>query len=311
MNGKIKNKDLYKILLNSLNLTLVGFFSFANQEKISSMGNFEKYFQQIVDLVVTYGAKLLLAIVVLLIGLALIKRILKVLRKSLVKRDVDPSLTPFLTSIIGALLKVMLVISIASMVGVEMTSFIAILGAAGLAIGLALQGSLANFAGGVLILILKPFKVGDFIEGAGHSGSVREIQVFYTFLTTPTGQEIIIPNAQLSNNSVTNYSFNSTRRLDMTFGIGYGDDIDKAKQIISTLANAEKRFLDEQGISIFVEALADSSVNIRLRAWINNSDYWDVLNGFNEKIKKAFDEAGVGIPFPQMDLHLVEDSTKK
>jgi small conductance mechanosensitive channel len=205
----------------------------------------------------------------------------------------------------------MLVISIASMVGVETTSFIAILGAAGLAIGLALQGSLANFAGGVLILILKPFKVGDFIEGGGHSGTVHEIQVFYTFLTTPTGQEIIIPNAQLSNNSVTNYSYHDTRRLDMTFGIGYGDDIDKAKKIISDLANAEKRFLDEKGITIFVEALADSSVNIRMRAWTSNDDYWGVLNGFNELIKKAFDEAGVGIPYPQMDLHLVEDKTKK
>jgi len=275
------------------------------------MENFEQYFQQIVDLVVTYGAKLLLAIVVLIIGLAVIKRIAKMVRKALAKRDVDPSLAPFLTSIIGALLKVMLIISIASMVGVEMTSFVAILGAAGLAVGLALQGSLANFAGGVLILILKPFKVGDFIEGAGHGGTVREIQVFYTYLTTPTGQEIVIPNAQLSNNSVTNYSFNNTRRLDMTFGIGYGDSIDTAKKIISDLANAEKRFLDEQGITIFVEALADSSVNIRLRAWTTNADYWDVLNGFNEKIKKAFDEAGVGIPYPQMDLHLVEDKTKK
>ncbi len=275
------------------------------------MENFQKYFDQIIDMVVAYGAKILLAIVVLIIGLVVIKRVLKTVRKMLEKRKVDPSLTPFLTSIIGALLKIMLVISIASMVGVEMTSFVAILGAAGLAVGLALQGSLANFAGGVLILILKPFKVGDFIEGAGHSGTVREIQVFYTYLTTPSGQEIIIPNAQLSNNSVTNYSFNDTRRLDMTFGIGYGDDIDKAKQIISDLANAEKRFLDEQGITIFVEALADSSVNIRLRAWTTNADYWDVLNGFNEKIKKAFDAAGVGIPFPQMDLHLVEDKTKK
>ena len=262
------------------------------------------------DLIITYGGRLVLAIVVLIIGLSIIKRITRVFRKTLTKREVDASLIPFLSSLINALLKVMLVISIASMVGIEMTSFVAVLGAAGLAVGLALQGSLSNFAGGVLILILKPFKVGDFIEGAGNSGTVREIQIFYTYLTTPTGQEIMVPNGSLSNNSIVNYSYNSTRRLDMTFGIGYGDDIDKAKAILHEIAAAETRFLDEQGITIFVEALADSSVNIRLRGWLNNGDYWDVLNSLNEKVKKAFDEAGVGIPFPQMDLHLVEDSTK-
>lgn len=262
------------------------------------------------DLIITYGGRLVLAILVLIIGLSIIKRITNVFRKTLTKREVDASLIPFLSSLINALLKVMLVISIASMVGIEMTSFVAVLGAAGLAVGLALQGSLSNFAGGVLILILKPFKVGDFIEGAGNSGTVREIQIFYTYLTTPTGQEIMVPNGSLSNNSIVNYSYNNTRRLDMTFGIGYGDDIDKAKAILHEIAAAETRFLDEQGITIFVEALADSSVNIRLRGWLNNGDYWDVLNNLNEKVKKAFDEAGVGIPFPQMDLHLVEDTTK-
>jgi len=276
----------------------------------TSMEKVEDLLAQSWDLIITYGGRLVLAILVLIIGLSIIKRITKVFRKTLTKREVDASLIPFLSSLINALLKVMLVISIASMVGIEMTSFVAVLGAAGLAVGLALQGSLSNFAGGVLILILKPFKVGDFIEGAGNSGTVREIQIFYTYLTTPAGQEIMVPNGSLSNNSIVNYSYNSTRRLDMTFGIGYGDDIDKAKAILHEIAAAETRFLDEQGITIFVEALADSSVNIRLRGWLNNGDYWDVLNNLNEKVKKAFDEAGVGIPFPQMDLHLVEDSTK-
>lgn len=274
------------------------------------MENLEENLGSIFDLVVAYGAKLLLAILLLIVGLSLIKRVSKIIRKNLEKRKVDPSLAPFLTSVSSAILKVVLVIAVASMIGIQTTSFVAILGAAGLAIGLALQGSLSNFAGGALILILKPFKVGDLIEGAGHMGVVREIQVFYTYLTTATGQEIVIPNGELSNGSVVNYSFNDTRRLDMTFGIGYDDDIDKAKQIIHHLASEEKRFLDEQGISIFVEALADSSVNIHLRAWCNNADYWDIYNNFNEKIKKSFDAAEIGIPYPQMDLHLVEDKTK-
>ena len=150
----------------------------------------------------------------------------------------------------------------------------------------------------MLILLLKPFKVGDFIEGNGQTGTVREIQIFYTYLTSPSGQEIVIPNAQLSNNTVKNYSFHPERRLDMTFGIGYGDDIDKAKEVISGLANAESRFIADKGITLFVEALADSSVNIRLRAWTSNDDYWDIYNNFNEKVKKAFDKEGIGIPFP-------------
>ncbi len=274
------------------------------------MDKIQDYLDQSWDMIITYGGNLVLALVVLIIGLSVIKRLTKTFRKTLQKREVDESLVPFLSSLVNALLKVMLVISIASMVGIEMTSFVAILGAAGLAVGLALQGSLSNFAGGVLILILKPFKVGDVIEGGGVSGSVREIQIFYTFLTTPTGQEIMVPNGSLSNNSIVNYSFNATRRLDMTFGIGYADDMDKAKSILHEIAAAEKRFLDDKGITIFVEALADSSVNIRLRAWTKNEDYWDVLGGLNEIVKKAFDEAGIGIPFPQMDLHLVEDNTK-
>lgn len=251
-----------------------------------------------------YGPKFIMAIVVLILGLWIIGRIVKVVGSIMQKRGVDPSLQPFLRSLLGALLKVMLFISVLGMVGIEMTSFIAVLGAAGLAVGLALQGSLANFAGGVLILLLKPFKVGDFVEGVGQSGTVREIQIFYTYITTPTGQEIIVPNAQLSNNVVKNYSFHNTRRLDMTFGIGYGDDIDKAKAIIAKLAGEETRFLDEQGVTIFVEALADSSVNIRLRAWTKNDDYWDIYNNFNEKVKKAFDAEKVNIPFPQMDVHV-------
>lgn len=268
----------------------------------------DNYFKQIVDLIVIYGGRVLLAILVLIVGLWLVKRLVRLTDKAMRKRNVDPSLRPFLHSILGALLKIMLFISIASMVGVEMTSFVAVLGAAGLAVGLALQGSLANFAGGVLILLLKPFKVGDFIEGAGHAGTVREIQIFYTYLTTPSNQEIIVPNGKLSNDSITNYSFNNTRRMDMTYGIGYSDDIDKAKTILKRLVEEEDRFLEEPAYQIFVEALADSSVNIRIRTWAKNSDYWDIYNNFPEKVKKAFDAEGVSIPFPQRDVHFFDES---
>lgn len=274
------------------------------------MDNIQEISNYLLEMAVKYGTTLVLAILVLIIGLAIIKRITNVMRKQMTKREMDPSLIPFLTSIVNALLKVLLIISVASMLGIEMTSFVAVLGAAGLAVGLALQGSLSNFAGGVLILILKPFRVGDFIEGGGAAGTVREIHIFYTYLTTPQGQEIMVPNGSLSNNNITNYNFNPTRRVDMTFGIGYGDNVDKAKEILHQLCAEEKGFLEEKGITIFVEALADSSVNIRVRGWATTGDYWPIVNGFNEKVKKAFDAAGVGIPFPQMDLHLVEDKTK-
>ena len=274
------------------------------------MEDYQEYLDQGIALIVNYGGNIALAIITLIIGLWLVKRISKVFRRTLEKRGVDASLVPFLSSLINALLKALVIISVAGMVGIEMTSFVAVLGAAGLAVGLALQGSLSNFAGGVLILILKPFKVGDFIEGAGTSGTVREIQIFYTYLTTPQGQEIIVPNGSLSNNTITNFSFHDERRIDMTFGIGYDDDIDKAKAILHRLCSEESRFIEEKGITIFVEALADSSVNFRVRGWSKNADYWDILGAFSERVKKAFDAEGVGIPYPQMDLHLVEDKTK-
>lgn len=272
------------------------------------MDKINEYFDQISDLVILYGSKVLLAILVLIIGQMLIKRLNKFVGKALDRRSVDPSLKPFLRSVIGALLKVVLFISVASMLGIEMTSFIAILGAAGLAVGLALQGSLSNFAGGVLILLLKPFKVGDFIEGAGHSGTVREIQVFYTYLTTPANQEVVIPNGQLSNNSVKNYSYHDTRRVDMTFGIGYGDSIDKAKGILERLIKEDENILQDPAYDIFIEALADSSVNFHVRCWAKNENYWGIVNGFSEKVKKAFDAEGVSIPFPQRDVHVFNAS---
>ena len=275
------------------------------------MEKITNYFEKIEGLVVAYGGRVLLAILVLIVGLWVIKRIVRFVSKTMHNREVDESLRPFLVSIISTVLKIMLIISVAGMIGIQVTSFIAVLGAAGLAVGLALQGSLANFAGGVLILLFKPFKVGDFIDTGSHSGTVREIQIFYTYITTTQKQEIIIPNGSLSNNAVKNYSFHDTRRLDMSFRIGYKDDIDLAKSIINNLVEDDSRFLKDPAHSVFVEELADSYVNIHLRAWLKSSDFWDVFNNLNEKVKKAYDAQEVSIPFPQNDIHIINEAQKK
>lgn len=265
-----------------------------------------EYYDKFADLIVTYGGRVVLAIVVLIIGLWIIKWLMKKISKRMEKREVDASLRPFLTTLISALLKIMLFISVLSMIGVQMTAFIAILGAAGLAVGLALQGSLANFAGGVLILLLKPFTVDDFIDTGSYSGTVREIQIFYTYITTAQNQEVIIPNGKLSNNALTNYSFHNTRRMDISVRIGYDDDIDKTKSILEGLVTKEGRFLKDPTFDIYVEALAENTVNIHVRAWLNSSDYWAVYNEMFETIKKAFDAEGVSIPFPQRDIHIIK-----
>jgi small conductance mechanosensitive channel len=271
------------------------------------LSSFNQYFAQFGDLVIAYGATVLLAIVFLIVGLWVIKRILKVIGKTMNKHEVEESLQPFLMTLIGALLKLMLIISVISMLGVEMTSFIAVLGAAGLAIGLALQGSLANFAGGVLILLLKPFKVGDFIDTGSHSGTVREIQIFYTYITTTSNQEIIVPNGDLSNNAVTNFSFHDKRRIDFTFGIGYSDNIDQAKDILMELITSEENVMKDPAPVVFIENLNDSSVDFRVRAWSLNSDYWAIVNSMSEKVKKSFDSEGISIPFPQRDIHVYNE----
>ena len=268
------------------------------------MEKINEYLEGMSDLIIVYGGKILLAILVLIIGSFLIKKLKKVIGKALDRKGVDESLKPFLQSVIGALLKIVLFITVASMVGIEMTSFIAILGAAGLAVGLALQGSLSNFAGGVLILLLKPFKVGDFIEGSGYMGTVREIQVFYTFLTTPGNEEVIIPNGDLSNGAVKNFSFHDKRRIDLTFGIGYEDSIDKAKSILENIIKEDEKVLSDPAPDVFINALADSSVNFTVRTWVKSEDYWNVVNSYSEKVKKAFDAEGISIPFPQTDVHL-------
>lgn len=258
-------------------------------------------------LVLEYGPKLLFAILTLIIGLWIVKIIVKGVRRGLDRGDTDETLKGFLTSIISVLLKIMVYITAIGMLGVEMTSFIAILGAAGLAVGLALSGTLQNFAGGVMILFFKPFKKGDYIEAQGHSGTVEEIQIFMTILKTPDNKTILIPNGPLSTNSLTNYSTEPTRRVDWTVGIGYGDDVDKAYEVIKRLLDGDDRILEEPEPFIAVKELADSSVNFTVRAWVNASDYWGVFFRLNEEVYKTFDKEGLNIPYPQSDIHIIKD----
>jgi len=259
----------------------------------------------IYDVIVTSGMKFILAIVVLIVGLMVIKWLTKALVRMMKKGNVNDSLIPFLKSLTNILLKLMLIISVMGMVGIEMTSFIAVLGAAGLAVGLALQGTLQNFAGGVMILLFKPYEVGHFIEAQGFMGTVKEIQIFTTVLSTPDNRKVIIPNSPLATGSITNFSAVPTRRIDFSFGIGYGDDIDAAKKILLKMAEKDDRVLKgENPPEVMVEALADSSVNLKLRTWVKSEDYWSLYFDVTEGVKKQFDAAGISIPFPQQDVHL-------
>ena len=263
------------------------------------------------DKVISYLPSIIAALVILILGLWVIKLIIGRLRKVMEKREVDPGVRGFALSILGVVLKILLFIVIITKLGVETTSFAAILAAAGLAIGLALQGSLSNFAGGVLIIILKPYRVGDFIEAQGESGSVTEISIFYTILTTPNNQRIVIPNGQLSNNKVTNYSFEPTRRNVMTVGISYDSDIKKSREVLLNIVNSDERTLKDPAPVVFVGGLGDNSVDLSLRFWANQADYWGLHFDTIEKLKTELEDAGVSFPFPQRDVHLFDMSKEK
>ncbi len=272
------------------------------EDLFGAEGGASELMNQAMSLVMTYAPKVVLAIITLIVGLWLINRFVSVLDNKLGKKD--PTLNKFLCGLIGAILKILLFISVASMVGIATTSFIAIIGAAGLAVGLALQGSLGNFAGGVLILIFKPFKVGDTIDAQGYLGAVREISILYTIVDTFDNRRIVIPNGSLSNATLVNVSFYDTRRCDMTFGISYGDDIDKAKTLIKQLLDEDERVLPEPEPRISVGSLGDNSVNIIVRPWTKTDDLWPVYWDMHERVKKTFDKEGITIPFPQRDVHL-------
>jgi len=269
--------------------------------------NWETIYKEGVDLILFYGPKLVGAILVWIIGGIVIKTLVKGFEKLLNKRKIDDSLRPFLKGIVGSLLKVMLVISVLGMLGIEMTSFVAILGAAGLAVGMALSGTLQNFAGGVMILIFKPFKNGDVIDAQGHVGSVSEIQIFNTILKTPDNKTIIIPNGGLSNGSMVNYSAEEKRRVDWSFGIAYGDDTKKAKEVMLKLMNEDCRILtDPDAPFVAVSELGDSSVNFAVRAWVKGEDYWTVFFEMNEKIYNTFGKEGLNFPYPTMDVNVIK-----
>ncbi len=256
-------------------------------------------------LLIDYGIRLLAAILVLVIGLKVIKAIVALVATRLERTEADNTLSPFLVSSLKVLLQILLIISVASMLGVEMTSFIAVLGAVAFAVGLALQGSLANFAGGVLILLLKPFKVGDYIEAAGYGGTVKEIQLFYTMLDTPDNKRIIIPNAVLSNASAVNYNVNPLRRVDFNFGVGYEDDLEKVKSTLQDIAKNHPLALDDPPPQILLGEYGDSAVYFYLRLWCKREDYWTIYFEVLEAAKQRFDQEGINIPYPQHDVHLV------
>ncbi len=268
------------------------------------MNNLVEHLDQLWDTLIAYVPKLFLAILTLIIGLWVIKRIKKCIEKLIEKRDMDDALRSFITGILSVLLKIMLFISVIGMIGVEMTSFIAILGAAGLAVGMALSGSLQNFAGGVMIMIFKPFKTGDLLEAQGYLGVVKEIQIFNTILLSLDNKTIIIPNGGLSTGSMVNFSTQDIRRVDMSFGIGYSDDIDQAKAVLTQLIENHPKVLKDPAYFIAVSELADSSVNFVVRAWTKSADYWDLFFYMQETVKKEFDKNKIGIPFPQRDVHV-------
>lgn len=264
------------------------------------------YIEDLNNLLVLVGYRLLLAILVLISGWWLISTFHNWLFSLMTRKDVDESLRPFLCNIFSIILKIALVISAISIVGVETTSFIAVLGSAGLAIGLALQGSLSNFAGGVLILTLKPFRKGDFIEALGKTGTVHLINIFNTVLKTPDNQTIYMPNGQLASTTITNFTEESNRRLVINFSIGYQDSIPKAKALIEEIVKNDERVLEEPAPQIVVTQWADSAIIITARIWTKKEDFWALNFHLNEYVKIRFDEEGISIPFPQRDVHIYQ-----
>jgi small conductance mechanosensitive channel len=251
-----------------------------------------------------FAINLATAIAVFYVGRLAVKIVTRGMRKVMESQEVDKTLISFVSNLANMVLQTVVIIAAVGALGIQTTSFIAVLGAAGLAIGLALQGSLSNFAAGVLLVLFRPYKVGDFIEAAGIAGSVEDVQILTTVLKTGDNKQVIVPNAQIMGSIITNYSANDTRRVDMVIGVSYDDDLDKVRSTLEELVAAEDRILDDPKCKIAVSALADSSVNFVVRPWVNSSDYWGVMFDMTEAIKKRFDKEGISFPFPQQDIHL-------
>lgn len=270
------------------------------------MENLADLIPKIQELVAVYGLKLIAAIAIFIIGRILARWLRGLVARMMEKADVDPMIIGFVTNLAYTGLLVFVVIAALGQLGIQTTSIIAVIGAAGLAIGLALQGSLANFAAGFLMIVFRPFKVGDFIEGAGTAGSVKDIQMFTTTLMTPDNKTIIIPNAKLSGDNIINYSSAPTRRVDLTVGVAYDADIKHVKGVLEDIVAQDSRVLKDPPHKIAVAELADNSVNFTVRMWVNSGDYWGVYFDTTEIVKLRFDEEGIGIPYPQRDVHIYD-----
>jgi small conductance mechanosensitive channel len=266
----------------------------------------ENLAQKIWEILTVYGLKILAAIAVFIIGRWIAKALTKAVERVMGKSKVDQTLIRFTGNLVYIALFTFVILAALGQLGIQTTSFIAVLGAAGLAIGLALQGSLANFAAGFLIILFRPYRIGDVIEGAGTAGKVEEIQIFTTKIATPDNKTVIVPNAKLTGDNIINWTVKGTRRVDMVFGIGYDDDIDKAKKIMENVLAKDARILKEPATTIAVSELADSSVNFVVRPWVKGDDYWSVYFDTTENVKKAFDDEGISIPFPQRDVHVFQ-----
>ena len=266
--------------------------------------NVDAYLTRIYEILTIYGLRIIAALAIFIIGRWVAKGIRKLLKRILERHDVDPTLRSFVCNLSYVFLLIFVVVAALNQLGIQTASVIAIIGAAGLAIGLALQGSLANFAAGVLMIIFRPFKVGDYIEGGGTAGTVEDIEIFHTQLRSPDNKTIIVPNGQLMNDTIVNYSTKGTRRVDMSFGIGYSDDIDKARSAIMEILERDDRIMKDPAPVAPVSELADSSVNFAVRFWTTVNDYWSVYFETMEAVKKKFDAENINIPFPQRDVHV-------
>ena len=272
------------------------------------IAKYQSYIDIIAEKGLSFGISLVTALLIFFIGKRVARWVTNLVVKALEKNDADTELVGFLQSLIYWALFAMVVVAALGQLGVQTASFIAVLGAAGLAIGLALQGSLSNFAAGVLILVLRPFRVGDYVDVAGESGTVTSIRIFTTELRTPDNKCIIIPNARVLDSNIVNYTSTGRRRVDMIFGVGYSDDLDKVRGILERLVNTDDRVLDEPEPVIAVHELADSSVNFVVRPWVKTEDYWGFYWDLTEKVKKEFDANNIEIPFPQRTVYTVSDS---
>ena len=268
------------------------------------MDNVESITTTMIAWATLYGVKIAVALLIFIIGKWVAKKMGSVTEGVMLSRDIDEALVNFGSSMVYYALLIFVVIAALGQIGIQTASFVAIVGAAGLAIGLAMQGSLSNFAAGVLIIIFKPFKIGDFVEMAGTSGVIENIMIFTTEMKTGDNKKVVVPNSSVLGGIITNYSANDTRRVDLVMGIGYNDDIDKAKRVLGELVDADERILKEPAALIAVSELADSSVNFVVRPWVKSADYWGVYFDLTEAVKKRFDQEGISIPYPQQDIHL-------